>query len=122
MCLCFNMHDRDFHVQTPLNLCCHCRTETKLKQLSTDTVTPSKCENGVTIFNNVSSVQNPVTWGELDRHMVQGNVYPSLQFLWYYCLAMTKHRLIYKICALFLHLLPAILADTCARIIGKQPR
>ena len=122
VCMCFNMHDRVLCVLTPLFLCCHCRTETKLVQLNTGTVTPSKCEDGVVIFNSVSSVQNPVTWGELDRFMEQGNIYPSLKFIWYYCLSLNKHRLIHKIYALFLHLLPAILVDTGAMIIGKQPR
>lgn len=91
-------------------------------QLNTDTVTESKCEDGVTIFNNVSSVQNPVTWGELNRFIEQGNIYPSLKFMWYYCVYLNKHRLIYKIYALFLHVLPAVLVDTGAMIIGKQPR
>jgi fatty acyl-CoA reductase len=91
-------------------------------QLKTDTVTPSKCEDGFTIFNSVSSVQNPVTWGELNRIMEQGNIYPSLKFVWYYCVSLNKHRLIHSIYALFLHLLPAILVDTGALITGKQPR
>jgi hypothetical protein len=91
-------------------------------QINTDTVTPSKCDDGVTIFNNVSSVQNPVTWGDLVRFTEQGNIYPSLKFKWYFSFSLNKHRIIHKIYALFLHLLPALLIDTGATIIGKKPR
>jgi fatty acyl-CoA reductase len=91
-------------------------------QLNTDTVTPSECEDDITIFNNVSSVQNPVTWGEINTLMEQGNIYPSLKFVWYFCCTLNKHRLIHEIYVLFLHLLPALLVDIGAMITGKKPR
>jgi fatty acyl-CoA reductase len=91
-------------------------------QINTDTVTSSKCDDGVAIFNNVSSVQNPVTWEELSSYTEKGNIYPSLKTVWYYCVCLNKHRIIHKIYVIFLHLLPALLIDTGAMIIGKQPR
>ncbi|GFG36350.1 hypothetical protein Cfor_08610, partial [Coptotermes formosanus] len=99
-----------------------CTTATKLARLNTDIVTASKCEDSITIFNYVSSVQNPVTWDEMKRFIEQGNLYPSLKFIWYYCFCYNKHRLLHNIYALFLHTLPAILADIGAMINGKQPR
>jgi hypothetical protein len=91
-------------------------------QLNTDTITPSEYEDGITIFNNVSSVQNPVTWGKINRLIEEGNIYPSRKFIWYSCCSLNQHRLIHKIYVLFLHLLPALLLDTGAMIIGKQLR
>lgn len=119
----FDIPLRIFNVQIQLTLFSLFRTETKLVvQLNTDTVTPSKCGNGVNIFNYVSSVQNPITWGEFKTFCEPVSHYPSFHLQWHYFFSLNKHRLIHNICAIFLHLLPAIFIDIGAMIIGKQPR
>jgi fatty acyl-CoA reductase len=98
---------------------CFIRSENKLP--NSEVKTTSKNEDRIPIFNYVSSVQNPVTWGEFIKLNEIALNYPLLDSIWYYCLYLNKHRLIHNIYITFLHLLPAVFIDTWARIIGKQP-
>jgi len=50
-----------------------------------------------------------------------GKEFPSVQVLWYYCLQLHKYRILHNLCVVFLHLLPAIIVDTMARLVGKKP-
>jgi fatty acyl-CoA reductase len=83
--------------------------------------TATKNEGRIPIFNYVSSTQNPIRWGEFMKLNEYAINYPSFMCIWYYFFTLNKHRFIHNIYVIFLHLLPALLADIGAKIIGKQP-
>jgi fatty acyl-CoA reductase len=83
--------------------------------------TTSKNEDRIPIFNYVSSTQNPITWGEFMKLNESGINYPSFHCLWYYYFHLNKNRFFHNIAIIFLHLLPALLADIGVKIMGKQP-
>jgi len=55
------------------------------------------------------------------KYNESGKEYPSVQILWYYCFRLNKYRILHNLYVVFLHLLPAIIVDTVARLIGKKP-
>jgi fatty acyl-CoA reductase len=73
------------------------------------------------ILNYVSSTQNPITWGQYMKFNECGLEFPSMRVMWYYCLELHKHRIVHNFCAVFLHFLPALIVDTAARLVGKEP-
>ncbi|XP_046475512.1 fatty acyl-CoA reductase wat-like isoform X1 [Neodiprion pinetum] len=74
------------------------------------------------IYNVVSSCQKPFRWGELMRHIEEyGLEVPSMMCIWYYCFKLNKYESVHKIYVIFLHLLPALIVDSVARIIGREP-
>ncbi|KAG8222376.1 hypothetical protein J437_LFUL002995 [Ladona fulva] len=91
-----------------------------------DLKTTSETENKdkeIKIYNYVSSVQKPITWGEfMDLNIKYGMNTPSMRSIWYYTLTLNKSRFIHSIYVLFLHFLPALLVDIVGHAIGKQPR
>jgi len=88
------------------------------KQLTEVLPTP---DDDISIFNFVSSTQNPITWSQFMKYNESGKEYPSVQILWYYCFRLNKYRIVHNLYVVFLHLLPAIIVDTVARLIGKKP-
>jgi hypothetical protein len=110
------------YVCRSLLLFCVIRSENKPAQyLKTDMRTTSKNEDIIPIYNYVSSTQNPITWGEFMRLNEYGINYPSFKCMWYYFFTLNKHRFIHNIYVIFLHLLPALVTDIGAKIMGKQP-
>nr|XP_050868827.1 fatty acyl-CoA reductase wat-like isoform X2 [Vespula vulgaris]XP_050868828.1 fatty acyl-CoA reductase wat-like isoform X2 [Vespula vulgaris]XP_050868829.1 fatty acyl-CoA reductase wat-like isoform X2 [Vespula vulgaris]XP_050868830.1 fatty acyl-CoA reductase wat-like isoform X2 [Vespula vulgaris] len=76
----------------------------------------------IPIYNYVSK-DNPITFDELKYMTAKyGIPLPSKEAIWYYSFRNVKYRLVYILCIYFLHLLPALLIDTFALCIGKQPR
>ncbi|XP_046613172.1 fatty acyl-CoA reductase wat-like [Neodiprion virginianus] len=74
------------------------------------------------IYNVVSSCQKPFTWGKLMRHIEEyGLKVPTMMCIWYYCFKLNKYESVHKIYVIFLHLLPALIVDSVARIIGREP-
>jgi fatty acyl-CoA reductase len=78
-------------------------------------------DDDISILNYVSSAQNPLTWSQYMKYNEVGKEYPSVQVLWYYSLQLHKYRILHNLCAVFLHLLPALIVDTVARLAGKKP-
>lgn len=78
-------------------------------------------DDGISIFNFVSSTRNPITWSQYMKYNEVGKEFPSVQVLWYYCLQLNKYRILHNICTVFLHWLPAIIVDTMAKVVGKKP-
>ncbi|XP_069685499.1 fatty acyl-CoA reductase wat-like isoform X2 [Periplaneta americana] len=84
---------------------------------------PEATDSGdeIPILNYVSSVENRLTWGEYMKYNEIGKRYPSVRVIWYYYFRLNKHRFVYNFYAVFLHYLPALIVDTLARIVGKEP-
>lgn len=82
----------------------------------------SKNSEEVAIYNTVSSVQNEMTWGRFMRETVKrGLEVPSEKAFWYYMFVFNRYKLMYNICVVFLHLLPAVIIDTIIYFMGKKP-
>nr|XP_050868792.1 fatty acyl-CoA reductase wat-like isoform X2 [Vespula vulgaris] len=74
------------------------------------------------IYNYVSN-DNPITYNRFIEMMLKyGKLIPFKKAVWYYSFTITKYRPIYLFCIFFLHLLPALIIDTIAVCVGKQPR
>ncbi|KAK2588427.1 hypothetical protein KPH14_004426 [Odynerus spinipes] len=76
----------------------------------------------IPIYNSVSSVQKPVTWGDfMHQNAVNGLEIPSEKVFWYYMLILNRYKFMHNVCVVFLHLLPAAVIDTLAYLTGKKP-
>lgn len=75
------------------------------------------------IYNYVSSVENPLTWGEFTHlNIKNGFEYPFSSAIWYISFHMHKTAFMNRIYMLFLHILPALIIDALAMCVGQRPR
>ncbi|XP_068621731.1 fatty acyl-CoA reductase wat-like [Battus philenor] len=75
------------------------------------------------VFNYVSSVENPITWGDfMQLNMARIDNQPFSNAVWYISLTLTKSAVLNQIYIVLLHLAPAALADTLAVCLGKKPK
>lgn len=82
----------------------------------------SNAENEVKVYNSVSCNENPITWYQfMDYNWYFGKHIPSVKSIWYYMIFLNGNKMVHNICVLFLHLLPAIIVDSLARVIGRKP-
>ncbi|XP_055698069.1 fatty acyl-CoA reductase wat-like [Phlebotomus papatasi] len=80
-------------------------------------------QKNVPIFNYVSSVENPLTWGRFTELNIKlGFEYPFSSAIWYLSFHMHKSATVNKIYMIFLHFLPAMLIDSLALCVGQKPR
>ncbi|XP_049767124.1 fatty acyl-CoA reductase wat-like [Schistocerca cancellata] len=73
------------------------------------------------VYNLVSGMRHPVTWRDFMRHTEYGTNFPPKAALWYYSLILCRKKWTHDLCAIFLHLVPAIFVDTFLRLRGKKP-
>jgi len=75
------------------------------------------------IYNYVSSSSNPLTWGEF---MVYNKKYgyqmPSVKAIWPILLRLTKYHFEYIILCFLLHIVPAFVIDSIAKLTGRKPQ
>ncbi|XP_063703930.1 fatty acyl-CoA reductase wat-like isoform X2 [Culicoides brevitarsis] len=77
----------------------------------------------IPIYNYVSSVENPITWGDFtDLNINYGFEFPFSSAIWYLSFRMHRSAAINSLYMLFLHFLPALLIDSLAMIVGQKPR
>lgn len=77
----------------------------------------------IPIYNYVSSVENPLTWGQFNRlNVLLGFEYPFSSAIWYCCFYTQKSAIINQICVILLHYLPALLFDGFSICVGQKPR
>ncbi|KAI4483858.1 hypothetical protein M0802_013256 [Mischocyttarus mexicanus] len=85
----------------------------------------NKClsvDEEIPIYNAVSSVQNPITWGCLEQLVEHcGMEIPSKKVLWYYSLMFISNYYVNFVVAIFVHWIPAIIVDSLAYLSGKKP-
>ncbi|XP_026467581.1 fatty acyl-CoA reductase wat-like [Ctenocephalides felis] len=90
-----------------------------------DVATNCKGRSGedMPVYNYVSSVENPLTWGQYTELNVRlGFDYPFSSAIWYLCFTMNKSATMNKLYKIFLHFLPAMLIDSLAICVGQKPR
>nr|XP_012136054.1 PREDICTED: putative fatty acyl-CoA reductase CG5065 [Megachile rotundata] len=79
-------------------------------------------EEKVPIYNCVSSCDNPISWYEyMKKNELYGLDQPSVKVMWYYMLILNRHLFLHNLCNLFLHIIPAIIVDTIASLLGRKP-
>lgn len=77
----------------------------------------------IPIYNYVSSVENPLTWGQFtDQNIRNGFDYPFSTAIWYISFHMHRTAFVNRIYMIFLHLLPALFIDLVAMCVGQRPR
>lgn len=84
-------------------------------------MTSSTAED-IPIYNYVSSVEKPLTWGEFtELNIRNGFDYPFSSAIWYLSFHMHKLAWVNRIYTFFLHLLPAMLIDLLLKSVGRAP-
>ena len=78
-------------------------------------------ETSPAVINFVSSVDQPITWGEFMSLNARAVQIPSVKCIWYYEFRLIKSTYLYLFYVALLHLLPAFLVDTGCRLVGKKP-
>lgn len=77
----------------------------------------------IPIYNYVSSVENPLTWGQFtDLNIQNGFEYPFSTAIWYLSFHMHKTAFMNRIYMIFLHFLPALIIDMIAKCFRQKPR
>ncbi|PSN51360.1 hypothetical protein C0J52_07924 [Blattella germanica] len=89
-----------------------------------DNITPTpQTDDEIPIYNYVSSVQKPITWGDfMEKGAHYGIQIPTMRAVWCYSLTLNKYRSWHMLYVLFLHFLPAFIIDGIAIVVGKQPK
>jgi len=81
-----------------------------------------KPEDEVTIYNCVVSPENPLTWGNfMHLNFKYGRNGASPQIIWHCIFRLNKYKWKHEFDIIFLHMIPAYIVDTVAKIIGKKP-
>lgn len=76
----------------------------------------------IPVYNCVSSCQNPITWGDvLHKSELYGSKVPPIKFFWCYMLIITRYAFMHKINVLIFHMIPSVIIDTIAFLIGRKP-
>lgn len=96
------------------------RQNSPIPQINLDQMNKSE---SIPVYNYVSSVENPLTWGEFcDLNIAKGFDYPFSNAIWYVSFFMNKSAMVNKIYQFFLHILPALLIDTVMVCAGQKPK
>ncbi|XP_015186638.1 PREDICTED: putative fatty acyl-CoA reductase CG5065 [Polistes dominula] len=76
----------------------------------------------IPVYNSVSSVQRPITWGIVENYLRKSGLdVPWKKTLWYYSLWLNKYYYFHIFLAFFLHWIPAIIVDTLLYLSGRKP-
>ncbi|XP_022180348.1 fatty acyl-CoA reductase wat-like [Myzus persicae] len=74
------------------------------------------------IYNFVSSSANPLTWGEFSKlNKKYGCEVPSVKAISPILLRLSKNKYEYQILCFILHIIPAFIIDSLAKLVGKKP-
>ncbi|PNF42320.1 Fatty acyl-CoA reductase wat [Cryptotermes secundus] len=77
----------------------------------------------IPVYNYVSSVQRPLTWEQfMEKSSRHGKKVPPMRGVWCYSLTLNKHRSLHLLYTFLLHVLPAIIVDGFAALLGKRPK
>ncbi|XP_025194170.1 fatty acyl-CoA reductase wat-like [Melanaphis sacchari] len=75
------------------------------------------------IYNIVSSSSNPLTWGEFSFYNKKyGSRIPSIRAIWPIMLRLSKNKYEYSILCFLLHIIPAYIVDSLAKLTGRKPQ
>jgi len=74
------------------------------------------------IYNYVSNVESPLTWGRLYLEIQQNfSVIPPLRSMWYIFSIFHTNPLVCTILRFWLHKIPAVFMDLLLILSGKSP-
>ncbi|KAL0281211.1 UNVERIFIED_CONTAM: hypothetical protein PYX00_002266 [Menopon gallinae] len=74
------------------------------------------------VYNYVSSTDNALKFRNFEFYLKKcGITIPSTKAVWYYSLILCGNRSLSQILLILLHWMPALLIDTAAVLLGKQP-
>ncbi|XP_021936245.1 fatty acyl-CoA reductase wat-like [Zootermopsis nevadensis] len=77
----------------------------------------------IPVYNYVSSCENPITWGDfINKNIKHSWQVPFDNAVWMVNLTLIHVHVLYKLYALLIHLLPALVGDTALLAIGQKPR
>lgn len=80
-------------------------------------------EDGVPVYNYVSSVQNRLTWDSFMYMTSKWGVrVPSSRSIWIYSLTLCKYKTMHLLLTALLHFLPALFVDAVCIAIGNPFR
>ncbi|KAL0273819.1 UNVERIFIED_CONTAM: hypothetical protein PYX00_006400 [Menopon gallinae] len=80
-------------------------------------------KKSIDLFNYVSTVRNPQTWGEFSYwNGMYGKNWPTMLAIWYSSFRLVKYKPVYLLLHFLLHVVPAYLMDAGLVLVGKQPR
>ncbi|XP_034942280.1 fatty acyl-CoA reductase wat-like isoform X2 [Chelonus insularis] len=75
------------------------------------------------IYNYVSTVEAPITWGDyMDHGLSAGREFPLKQSVWYLSMTGYQNKILSFLAHILLHLFPAVLVDIAAICSGHKPR
>ncbi|XP_050422287.1 fatty acyl-CoA reductase wat-like isoform X2 [Adelges cooleyi] len=75
------------------------------------------------IYHCVSTTTNPFTWGEFSYYNKEyGKSIPSVKAIWPVMLFLTASKFQYNLLCFLIHIIPAFIVDTLARLTGYKPR
>ncbi|KAI4478303.1 hypothetical protein M0804_011957 [Polistes exclamans] len=87
-----------------------------------DIANSSRSNQDIPIYNYVS-IDNPITYDGLKNMSSKyGLLTPTMESIGYYSFRNNKYRLVHLFYVYFAHLLPALIIDTVALCVGKQPK
>lgn len=77
--------------------------------------------NKVKVYNSVSSVDNPITWGTVSNEILRiYNTFPLENKMWHTVTNFTPSLFLFKLLTIIYHILPAIPIDIYLKSIGKK--
>lgn len=82
----------------------------------------AKAKSGLTVYHCSSSTCNPFRWGSIE-HKINGYLhkYPLKSAVWYPHLKFVSSLWLFKLSAIFVHFIPAVLLDILLRFTGGRP-
>lgn len=77
----------------------------------------------IPIYNYVSSNVRPLRWKDFMYYneLAEPEI-PSVLAIWVYCLTLNKYKFMHQIYCVFLHFIPALIVDTYAKLVGREPK
>ncbi|XP_012264094.2 putative fatty acyl-CoA reductase CG8306 [Athalia rosae] len=79
-------------------------------------------EPGVKVYHCTSSTCNPFKWESIETKINEYlHTYPLQRAVWYPHIKLLPSLLLYRISAIFVHMIPAYILDTVTRVSGGRP-
>ncbi|XP_046421024.1 putative fatty acyl-CoA reductase CG8306 isoform X1 [Neodiprion fabricii] len=79
-------------------------------------------EAGLKVYHCTSSTCNPFKWEKVESHInTYLHRYPLRSAVWYPYLKLLPSLLLFRISAIFVHMIPAYILDTVTRVFGGRP-
>ncbi|XP_046419389.1 putative fatty acyl-CoA reductase CG5065 [Neodiprion fabricii] len=86
-------------------------------------ITGKACSDDVPVYNYTSGNENPMTWGKFNATCIYyKETYPSVKAVYHAFALNTKSTFLFGILNFLFHLLPAIMVDLIAVLVGKRPK